>query len=239
MLENLSKPVVFTGSQLPLGARRTDGRENIINAIEVALAKKEDKPIVPEVCLFFENHLFRGNRVSKFNANDFQAFISGNYPALADAGVQIHYRVEHIAKPNHKKLKVHKSLDTNVTILKLYPGISEDVVRAVLHSKSLRAVILETYGSGNAPTDKWFIQLLKEAIDNGIIILNVSQCAGGLVEMGKYSTSLQLHNIEVVSGYDITTEAAIAKLMFLLGQKLSNDEIKKMLNISLRGEITV
>jgi len=239
LLENLNKPIVFTGSQLPLGVVRTDGRENIINAIEIAAAKEDDTPLVPEVCLFFENRLFRGNRVSKFNAENFQAFISGNYPALADAGVEIQYRKEHIAKPNFKKLKVHKSLDTNVTILKLYPGISEDVVRAVLHTNHLRAVILETYGSGNAPTDPWFIELLKEAIESGIIILNVSQCKGGHVEMGKYLTSVQLYNIGVISGYDITTEAAIAKLMFLLGQNISQDKIKELLRKSLRGEITL
>ncbi len=238
MLENLNKPVILTGSQLPLGVVRTDGRENIINSIEIAAAKSDDTPIVPEVCICFENKLFRGNRTNKFNAENFEAFVSGNYPTLAKVGVHIKYKEHLILKPNFKKLKVHYALDQNLAILKLFPGISENVVKSILSIQGLKAVVMETYGSGNAPTDKWFIEALEEAIKKGIIILNVTQCKSGSVEIGKYETSVDLGRIGVIGGYDITTESAIAKLMFLSGMKLKDSEIKKYLQISLRGELT-
>jgi L-asparaginase len=239
LLENLNKPVVFTGSQLPLGVVRTDGRENFINAIEIAAAQIDQTPIVPEVTVFFENRLFRGNRVSKFNAENFQAFISGNFPPLAEAGVEIRYNGNLIMNPNFKKLKVHQKLDNNVAILKLFPGISHHAIDAILNTQHLKAVILETFGSGNAPSDPEFIQSLKNAIERGVIIYNVTQCKGGHVEMGKYATSVGLLDIGVISGHDITTEAAMAKLMFLLASDLTKDQILKLLQQPLRGEMTV
>jgi L-asparaginase len=239
MLENLNKPVVFTGSQLPMGVLRTDGRENFINAIEIAAAREDDTPIVPEVTICFENQLMRGNRTNKFNAENFNAFLSGNYPLLATVGVHIRYNTQYIIKPNFKKLKVHLNLDPNVAILKLFPGITENVVRSILGTKDLKAVILETYGAGNAPTDAWFIRDLKAAIEREITIFNVTQCKGGSVEMGKYETSVQLEGIGVVGGYDITTESAIAKTMFLLGEGYSGVELANKLQSPLRGELTI
>lgn len=238
MLENLNKPVILTGSQLPLGVVRTDGRDNIINAVEMAAAKDENTPLIPEVCICFENKLFRGNRTNKFNAENFEAFVSGNYPALAKVGVYIRYKHHLILKPNFKKLKVHYNLDSNVAILKLFPGISENVVKSILSISGLKAVVMETYGSGNAPTERWFLDSLRTAINNGIIILNVTQCKSGSVEIGKYETSVDLGKIGVVGGFDITTESAIAKLMFLLGKDISYNEICSQLQISIRGELT-
>lgn len=238
MLENLNKPVILTGSQLPLGVVRTDGRDNIINSIEMAAAKDDETPLIPEVCICFENKLFRGNRTNKYNAENFEAFVSGNYPALAKVGVYIRYKHHLILKPNFKKLKVHYNLDSNVAILKLFPGISENVVKSILSINGLKAVVMETYGSGNAPTEKWFIDSLKSAIDKGIIVFNVTQCKSGSVEIGKYETSVDLGKIGVIGGYDITTESAIAKLMFLLGKNISYDEICKQLQVSIRGELT-
>ena len=239
MLDNLNKPVVLTGSQIPLGVVRTDGRDNIINSIEIAAAKEDNTPIVPEVCICFENKLFRGNRTNKFNAENFEAFVSGNYPTLAKVGVNIKYKHHLILKPNFKKLKVYKELDNNIAILKLFPGITQNVVNSILTIKGLKAVILETYGSGNAPTDKWFIDALEDAIQKDIIIYNVSQCKSGSVELGKYETSVDLERIGVISGYDITTESAVAKLMFLLGLNMPVKEVKRLLQVSLRGEMTV
>ncbi len=239
MLENLNKPVIFTGSQLPMGVVRTDGRDNFINAIEIAAARIEGTPLVPEVAIYFENKLMRGNRTNKFNAENFNAFLSGNYPPLAEVGVHIRYNTELILKPNFRKLKVYKNLDNSVLILKLFPGIAEIVVKNALNIVGLKGVILETYGAGNAPTDAWFIDALSEAITKGIVIYNVTQCKGGAVDMGKYETSMKLSQIGVIGGYDITTESAIAKMMYLLGQGYSGDELKRLLMVSLRGELTV
>ncbi len=239
MLENLNKPVVFTGSQLPMGMIRTDGRENFINAVEIAAAYENGKPIIPEVCICFENNIMRGNRTNKFNAENFNAFLSGNYPLLAQVGVHIKYFTQNIIIPAPEELKVHKKLDQSVAILKLFPGITENVVQSILSIKGLKAVILETYGAGNAPTDKWFINALQEAISSDIVIFNVTQCKGGSVEMGKYETSIHLENIGVVGGYDITTESAIGKAMYLLGEEYTGDELIKMLQTPLRGELTV
>jgi len=239
MLENLNKPVVFTGSQLPLGVIRTDGRENFIASIEIATAYEEGTPIVPEVCIYFENRLFRANRTIKFNAENFDAFLSGNYPPLAEVGIHIRYNRAHILKPNFRKLKVHHELDTNVAVLKLFPGIGPAVISGILNIKDLKGVILETYGSGNAPTDQWFIDLLSEAIQRGILVYNVTQCKEGSVDIGLYQTSVNLGAIGVIGGFDITTESALAKLMFLLGRKVEFSQIGVLLGQSLRGEMTV
>ncbi len=238
MLENLNKPVIFTGSQLPLGVLRTDGRENFITAIELAAATEENTPVVPEVSIYFENHLLRANRTMKYNAENFNAFVSPNYPALADVGVYIKFNRHRIRKPNFKKLRVHKKLETQLTLLKLFPGITQQVVEATLNIPGLRAVILETFGSGNAPTEPWFIEALGRAIAKGLHIINISQCPAGSVEQGKYDTSLALKNIGVISGGDMTTEAALTKTMYLLGRKTGPEEFRAIMNLSLRGEIT-
>jgi len=238
MLENLNKPVIFTGSQLPLGVNRTDGKENFITSVEIASHHEDDTPIVPEVCIYFENQLYRANRTFKYNAENFDAFRSVNYPVLADVGVYIKYNNNAIRKPNFKKLKVHKHLDTSVAILKLFPGIQDSVVRSILGIEGLKAVVLETYGTGNAHTDGSFIKILRDAIDNGLFILNVTQCKGGAVEHGKYHASVPLSEAGVVSGLDMTLEAAVTKLMFLLGQGYSNSSLKPAIQTSLRGELS-
>jgi L-asparaginase len=239
MLENLAKPVIFTGSQLPMGVVRTDGRDNFINAVEIAAAQVNGLPRVPEVAVYFENKLMRGNRTNKYNAENFNAFLSGNYPPLAEVGVNIRYNSDCILKPGSGSLKVHKNLDNSVLILKLFPGIAEIVVKSALQLEGLKGVILETFGAGNAPTDTWFIEALHDAIRRGIAIYNVTQCKGGTVAMGKYETSAKLAEIGVIGGYDITTESAVAKMMFLLGQGKQGKELARLLQEPLRGELTV
>lgn len=240
LLENLNKPVILTGSQLPLGIMRTDGRENILNSIEIAADYKDGKPIVPEVCIYFENSLYRGNRTYKDSAEHFNAFVSSNYPKLAEIGVKIKYNYMYINKHNEKELLLHTQMDDNIAILKLYPGITLKSVASILNTPDLKAVIMETFGSGNAPTDTDFLSLLKSSVDKGLIIVNVTQCkGGGAVEIGKYGTSIELGNIGVISGHDITTEAAVSKLMYLLGEELSKEEVKYWIQQPLRGEITI
>jgi len=239
MLENLSKPVILTGSQLPIGLLRTDGRENLITAIDIAAATENGYPSVPEVCIYFDNKLTRGNRTTKMSAEHFDAFYSPNYPPLAEVGLHLRYFKNLINSPEkEKKLIVHKTFDTNVAILKLFPGINRKLIRAILKTEGLRGLIMETFGSGNAPTYQWFLDDLKQFIDGGGIILNVTQCHGGSVEMGLYETSRQMLAAGVVSGKDITSEASVTKLMFLLGKYTSKEEIADSLNKSLAGEIS-
>jgi len=239
MFENLDKPIILTGSQLPIGTIRTDGKENLITSVEIAAAKENGKSKVPEVCIYFDFNLYRGNRTVKRDSEQFSAFHSVNYPALAVAGVDIRYSNEFIYKPeNNGILKVNTKFDDNVVILKMFPGISEKVFSSIINIQELKGIVLETFGSGNVPTTPWLINCIKKAIKKGIIILNITQCEGGRVIMGQYETSLELLNAGVVSGKDMTSEAAITKLMFLLGQGLNNNEIKFYLNKSLRGEIS-
>jgi len=240
MLGNLNKPVIFTGSQLPIGVLRTDGKENLLTAIEIAAERRNDQPMVPEVCILFQNQLFRGNRTSKHNAEYFNAFVSENYPSLAEAGISIHYNYGAIHYPvSEKPLKVHTNLSDQVAILKLFPGIRFELVHAILELPWLKGVVLETFGAGNASTADWFIGEIRSACDRGIIILNVTQCPAGTVNPGKYETSRLLHQAGVINGRDLTTEAAVTKLMFLLGHHIDPCTIKEYLNESISGEITV
>jgi L-asparaginase len=239
MLENLRKPVIFTGSQLPIGLLRTDGRDNLITAIEIAAARGNSGPAVPEVCIYFDNKLTRGNRTTKMSAEHFDAFASPNYPPLAEVGLHLKYFKNLIrCIPEDKRLTVHNSFDNNVAILKLFPGINRNLIRAIINTEGLRGLIVETFGSGNAPTYSWFLDELRSFIDKGGIILNVTQCHGGSVEMGLYETSRQMLAAGVVSGKDITSEASVTKLMHLLGRYKSREQVIGSLKISLAGEIS-
>lgn len=237
MLENLSKPVVFTGSQLPIGDLRTDAKENLITAIQIASLQQKGKPVINEVCLYFEYKLYRGNRTTKINAEHFNAFTSPNYPALVESGVHLNVSKNLLIDKNTKKLVVRKELNDNVAIIKMFPGMNESVLSAIFSIPNLKGVVLETYGSGNAPTQDWFIHILKSAIKNGLFIVNVTQCSGGSVNMGQYETSTQLKKIGIISGKDITTEAAITKMMYLLGQNVAPKVFKTIFETPLRGEM--
>ena len=240
MFENLQKPVIFTGSQLPIGDLRTDAKENLITSIQVASTYENGVPVVQEVGLYFEYKLYRANRTTKINAEQFEAFASMNYPALAESGVHLNFNYPMLLKSEKKEeqLVFRKSLDNNVAILKLFPGITVSVVKSFINIPNLKGIVLETYGSGNAPTEKWFLSLLEEAVKKGVYIVNVTQCAGGSVILGHYETSSDLKRIGIVDGKDITTETAIAKMMYLLGEKLSKEQFKYYFETSLRGEIS-
>ncbi len=241
MLEGLTKPVIFTGSQLPIGMARTDGKENLISSVEIAAAKQDDgHAVVPEVCICFDNMLMRGNRTTKANSDNFRAFISENCPPLAEAGIHIKYNTGNIIRPENPDghVRAATKLDTRVSILKIHPGITPRVVRNILCGEETRAVILETYGSGNAPSAKWFLDIVREAAGMGKILLNVTQCLAGTVDMDRYATGKMLKDAGVIGGYDSTTESALAKLFYLMGKYADNDSVKRMLDIDLRGEIS-
>jgi len=241
LLEGLNKPVILTGAQLPIGIARSDARENFITALEIAAAVDDDKrPIINEVCIYFNSVLLRGNRAKKKESSDFNAFHSENYPILAKAGVRIEYNMPYISP--HKaqsELIVHNGLDPHVTFLKLFPGITKEVVRAVLNIKGLKGVILETFGAGNAPTSPWFLEEIRSAIQRNVLIFNVSQCDGGRVSQGQYQTSKFLQQVGVLSGSDSTAEAAITKMMFVFGQTPDLQECKQLLVTPLRGEMSI
>src|SRR5574344_750595 len=242
MLEDLEKPVIFTGSQLPIGMLRTDGKENLISSIERAADHNDaGRAYVPEVCIYFESQLYRGNRTTKYNAENFRAFRSANYPVLADVGIHIKYNTSVINYPAKwdKPLKISTKLDTNVAIVKIFPGISPEAVDAAFNIKGCRAVILETYGSGNAPTNRELLDSIKRGVKKGVIIVDVTQCQAGSVDMCAYATGAALKKIGVICGYDSTTEAALAKLFVLMGKYTDIKEIKKNMLISLRGEVTI
>lgn len=242
MFENLAKPVVLTGSQLPIGMLRTDGKENLISSIEIASAVGPDgHPMVPEVCIYFESQLYRGNRTTKYNAENFRAFRSANCPVLADVGIHIKYDRSLIRYPQdwNAPLRVFQNLDTNVAILKIFPGITPEVIDAILNMEELRGVVLETFGSGNAPTADWFVERIKDAVHRGLVVLNVTQCHAGKVDMDAYATGVALKQEGVISGFDSTTEAAVTKMFFALGQSDSSDKVKELLQSNLRGEISI
>ena len=241
MLEGLTKPVIFTGSQLPIGVPRTDGKENLISAVEIAAAKNADgNAIVPEVCIYFDNLLMRGNRTTKINSDNFRAFRSENCPPLAEAGISIKYNESLIRKPSdwQKRPLFHKTLDTRVSILKIHPGITSQVAKSILCGEESRAVIIETYGAGNAPSRGWFLDHVKEAAAMGKVLLNVTQCLAGSVNMDIYATGKCLKEAGVISGYDSTTESALGKLFYLMGVFEDNGDVKKSLDLDLRGEIS-
>lgn len=239
MLENLRKPVVITGSQLPIGDVRTDGEENLITALQVAAAHDEDgSPMVQEVCIMFENYLWRGNRATKYSADNFNAFKSNNFPRLAKVGLDIIFRRDVLWRPkSDNPLTVHRGMYTGVVYLSLFPGLNEETLRYMLKAPGLKGVVMKTYGAGNAPTAPWFVNTIKEAVERGMVIVNVTQCNNGMVDPRRYETGTALNRAGVISGRDLTSEAAITKLMFLFGQGYDTEQVKQLMETPLVGEM--
>ena len=240
MLENLTKPVILTGSQLPIGQLRTDGKENLVTSIELAsLTDDKGRALIPEVCIYFSGKVLRGNRATKQNADEFNAFNTFNYPHLCEAGINFTFHFHHILKPDFSKPMIpHVDLNPNIIVFSLFPGIQENVVHHLIDAPELRGIILRSYGSGNAPQQPWLIHLLREATERGVCVVNISQCVAGRVEMGRYNTGFQLKDAGVISGYDSTVEAATTKLMYLYARYDDVNIIRRLMNESIVGEIS-
>jgi L-asparaginase len=238
LLENIKKPVIFTGSQLPISDLRTDAKENLITAIQIASDYDDGNcAVVQEVGLYFEYKLYRANRTTKINSEHFEAFASLNFPPLAESGVHLTYNKHLFSSPAEKEFKVHKKLNNNVAVIKLFPGLTDTILDAIINIKGLKGLVLETYGSGNAPSQEWFVKSIARAIENGIIVVNITQCPAGMVDHSLYEVGLQMRKLGVVGGKDMTTEAAITKLMFILESKTYSKDPKKWLRTNLRGEL--
>lgn len=239
MFENLAKPIIFTGSQLPIGDLRTDAKENMITAIEIAATQRNNKPIIAEVCIYFEYKLYRANRTSKISSEQFEAFDSPNYPDLAESGVNLKFNIPHLLASNKPEELIYRKIKNhNIILLKLFPGITKKVIQHIFNMPAIDGIIIEAFGSGNAPTDKWFLDVLRKALKQNIPVIDITQCVAGSVSLGRYETSIELLKMGLINGYDITTESAITKLMYLLSAKKTNGDLKTLFETSLRGEIT-